>query len=146
MSDGFLFSKAMLKAMVHLLKISYRTCAMISKPSKKQFKLSANEIREVAPGRGACLATDKITVEGRRVCFMYRQEPDNEMDSGWRYMAGDESDEYMDNPANHEVYDVNTIANYDPDIVPYLDAPYGSAFECLKGDTFVPVAFHPSDE
>ena len=27
------------------------------------------------------------------------------------------------------VYDVNTIANYDPEIVRLLDAPVGSAFE-----------------
>ena len=35
----------------------------------------------------------------------------------------------MDDPSNHEIYDVNTIANYSPDITEFLDAPYGSAFE-----------------
>jgi hypothetical protein len=118
---------------------------MTRKPSKKKFKLSASEIRELAPGRGACFATDMITVEGRRVRFMYREQPDNEMDSGWRFMAGYESNEYMGNPANHGVYDVNTIANYDPDIVPLLDAPCGSAFERPTGDAFVPVEFRPPD-
>jgi hypothetical protein len=119
---------------------------MTSKPSKKKFKLLASEIREVAPGRGACFATDMITVVGRRVRFMYREQPDNETDSGWRFMAGYESDEYMGDPANHGIYDVNTIANYDPDIVPFLDAAYGSAFERPTGDTFMQVEFHPPDE
>jgi hypothetical protein len=32
-------------------------------------------------------------------------------------------------PDNHAIYDVNTIANYDPSILPFLDAPEGSAFE-----------------
>ncbi len=63
---------------------------------------------------------------------MYREDADNDIDSGWRFMSGDESQAYMDDAANHEVYDVNTIANYDPDIIPFLDAPIGSEFE-LRG-------------
>ena len=52
----------------------------------------------------------------------------------------------MDDPANHAVYDVNTIANYDPDIVPFLDAPAGSAFERERSTgKFVPVEFQPED-
>jgi len=31
--------------------------------------------------------------------------------------------------SNHAIYDVNTIANYDPEIIPFLNAPIGSAFE-----------------
>jgi hypothetical protein len=44
-------------------------------------------------------------------------------------LAGDESDEYMADLSKHTVYDVNTIANYDPSIIPFLDSPEGSAFE-----------------
>ena len=40
-----------------------------------------------------------------------------------------ESQEYLDNSENLAIYDVNTIANYDPDIIPFLHAPIGSAFE-----------------
>lgn len=71
--------------------------------------------------------------------FMYREKPDNDIDSGWRFMAGTESDAYMNDPQNHEIYDVNTIANYDPDIIPLLGAPIGSAFERPEGDTFIEV-------
>ncbi|HEV2680198.1 MAG TPA: DUF2185 domain-containing protein [Rhodanobacter sp.] len=35
----------------------------------------------------------------------------------------------MDNPDNHAVYDVNAIANYDPTIIPLLEASEGGAFE-----------------
>jgi len=47
---------------------------------------------------------------------MYREQPDNDVDSGWRFMAGYETDDYMNNPSNHGIFDVNTIANYDEDI------------------------------
>ena len=70
-----------------------------------------------------------IAVEGKFVSYMYRDEPNNPKDSGWCFMSGDESQGYMDEPSNHEIYGVNTIANYDPGIIPFLNAPIGSAFE-----------------
>ena len=94
----------------------------------KPFRLSAEQIRPVATGRGGAIASDRITVDGRPVGYMYRTEPHNELDSGWAFLAGDETDDYMNDPRNHEIYDVNTIANYDPEIIPLLDAPIGSAF------------------
>jgi hypothetical protein len=48
----------------------------------KKFLLRADEILEIAPGLGACYASDHITVEGQKVGFMYREEPDNDVDSG----------------------------------------------------------------
>ena len=110
----------------------------------KRFKLQAEDIRPIAPGRGACFATDRIAVHGEKVRFMYREQPDKEIDSGWRFMSGSESQDYMDDPGNTAIYDVNTIANYDADIVPFLDAPVGAAFE--RDDPsgpFVAVDFEP---
>ena len=95
----------------------------------KKFKLSTDEIKPLAVGHGGCLATDCITVEGCPVRFMYREAPGNRMDSGWRFMSGFEDDTYMDNLSNHGIYDVNTIANYDPSIIPFLKSHAGSAFE-----------------
>jgi hypothetical protein len=103
-------------------------------PRDKNYRIPGNAIRPLATGRGGCIATDLITVDGRKVAFMYREEPDNDVDSGWRFMSGFESPEYMDDPSNHGVYDVNTIANYDPEIIPSLDAPPGSTFERPNGD------------
>ena len=100
----------------------------------KEYKLTSEEIKPLVQGYGACIATDKITVEGYPVRFMYREEPDNDVDSGWRFMSGFESDDYMDNPDNHGVFDVNTIANYDPSIIPLLDSKIGSVFEKADGD------------
>lgn len=96
---------------------------------KKQFALRADQIKPLATNHGGCFATDMITVEGGKVGYMYRDDPRNEQDSGWVFTAGQESQRYMDDANNHGIYDVNTIANYDPDIIPYLDAPVGTAFE-----------------
>lgn len=96
---------------------------------QKTFRLTPDQIEDLAPRRGACMATDLITVEGQKVGFMYRDEPDDALDSGWRFMSGLETQSYMEDPENLQLYDVNTIANYDPEIIPLLDAPVGSAFE-----------------
>lgn len=94
----------------------------------KVYRLAPEQMRPLAPGYGGCIASDRIPVDGLPVGYMYRDEPDNPMDSGWRFLAGDESQEYMDDAGNHGVYDVNTIANYDPAVIPLLDAPVGAAF------------------
>ena len=94
-----------------------------------KFRLSAEDIQPLAEGYGACFATNMITVDGFPVRFMYREAPDDELDSGWRFMSGFEDDDYIDNPDNYAIYDVNTIANYDPTIIPLLDSAEGCAFE-----------------
>jgi hypothetical protein len=78
---------------------------------------------------GGCIITRLIVDEGYPIRFMYREDPDNEIDSGWRFLSGFESDEYMDEADNHLVVDVSSAANLDPAIRPYLHAPSGSAFE-----------------
>lgn len=93
------------------------------------FRLSAEEIKPIAVGFGACYASNRITVDGALVGYCYKEEPDGVTDSGWRFFAGDESQAYSDNPGNFAIYDINTIANYDPSIAAVLEAPEGSAFE-----------------
>ena len=98
--------------------------------SRKKFKLAAADIKPLKLGLGGCIASDRITVDGYPVRFMYRQQPTRADDSGWSFFSGiDEDDEYMNNPDNFAVYDVNTIANYDPTILPFVDWPVGSVFE-----------------
>src|SRR5215831_11401221 len=70
----------------------------------KVFKIPAGEMREVAPGRGGCIASDRITVDGCRVGFMYREPSTDDVDSGWRILAGDESQQYMDDPDHLSIY------------------------------------------
>jgi hypothetical protein len=112
----------------------------------KSFRLSADQFKPLATNRGGCIATDMITVDGHKVEYMYREPPSNDMDSGWRFMSGFESQDYMDDPSKHDVYDINTVANYDPDIVDWLDAPVGASFERLTPDgDLVPVEYDPPE-
>ena len=82
---------------------------------------------------GGCFGTDKITVDGMSVGYMYREQPHNNMDSGWRFFSGTEDQDYINNLDNTSVYQVNTIANYDMAIIPYLNSPYGTELERIPG-------------
>jgi hypothetical protein len=114
---------------------------------EKRFKLRSDEIRPLALECGGCCASDYITVHGHRVGWMYREQPHGFCHSGWRFFSGLESDEYADDPDNFAIYDVNTIANYDPEIIPLLDAPPGTAFmRDEQTGMFVAEAFIPPED
>lgn len=70
-----------------------------------------------------CLATNRITVEGCKVGYCYREEPDGDWDSGWRFTAGDESEAYMSDQNNAGIYKLNTIC------ITLLNTPAPCAFE-----------------
>ena len=97
--------------------------------SDKKFFLAPDQIQQVAPGLGSCYASDMITVHGLKVGVMFREAPDSLADSGWRFFSGTETAEFGADGDNFGVYEVNTIANHDAEIVPLLAAPIGSAFE-----------------
>ena len=87
-------------------------------------------------GADGCIASNRITVEGSKVGYCYREKPDGDWDSGWRFTAGDESEAYMDDPNNAGIYGLNTICNDDPDIIPLLNTPAPCAFERDENGVF----------
>lgn len=100
---------------------------------EKKFKLEGGQIKQLITPMGGCIVSDKITVEGLPVVFMYREEPEFEHDCGWRFYSGTETQEYVDDADNLAIYDVNTIANYDPAIIPYLELEEGTELERVEG-------------
>ncbi len=64
-------------------------------PPGKQYAIPAADIRPLLcdwEGPAGCIASDRITVDGCRVGWCYRETPsENYPDSGWRFFAGDES-------------------------------------------------------
>lgn len=117
---------------------------------KKNFYLEKDEIYPLLTDwneADGCIATDRILVDGCKVGYMYRETPDeNVPDSGWRFLAGDEDEDYMNNPANAGVYQLNTICNYDREIIPFLHAPYNTAYERGEDGKFHKCPFTPPQD
>lgn len=95
----------------------------------KQFKIAESQIKKLISPMGGCIASDKITVNGLLVGYMCRDKTFFEHDSGWRFFSGNEDQEYIDDSRNSMIYEVNTIANYDSSIIPYLSLPVGTQLE-----------------
>ncbi len=97
------------------------------------------DVKELVTGYGDCVASDAITLHGTKVGWMLRETPESfrpegaRGDSGWRFFSGEESDAYIANAANFNIFPVNAIANLDPDIIPLLTSPPGSAFRRENG-------------
>jgi hypothetical protein len=95
----------------------------------KKYKLNAEELQPLVAAGQTCIATDRITVEGLPVRFMYREAPIGRSDSGWRFLSGLETDAYMEKAGNQGQHELNFLANCDRSIVEFLEAPIGSAFQ-----------------
>ena len=115
----------------------------------QDFHVKAEDMKNLLPdweNATGCIATNRITVEGCKVGYCYREKADGDWDSGWRFTAGDESEEYMDDPNNAGIYSLNSICNDDPDIIPLLNTPAPCAFERDEHGVFQQIKDWKPDE
>ena len=115
----------------------------------RDFHVKAEDMKNLLPNweeASGCIATNRITVEGCKVGYCYREKADGDWDSGWRFTAGDESEEYMDDPNNAGIYKLNTICNDDPDIIALLHMPAPCAFERDENGVFQRIKDWKPDE
>lgn len=75
-----------------------------------------------------CFVTSRVLHDGEPIGYLYREEPDFDRDSGWRILAGDESDEYMEDSKNLHFVSLGAVLNRDDSIVSLLDSSTGAAF------------------
>lgn len=109
-----------------------------NKKKDEFIKIKVEKLIEWNEPKGeGCIVSDKITKEGFKVGYMYREQPSNDKpDSGWRFMAGNEDNEYMNNSNHHHIFAINTICNYDRNIIPYLKSKIGSAYIRVNSNKF----------
>ena len=80
-----------------------------------------------------CYASDRVAQDGCKVQIMDRLIPEREdmgWESGWAFYSGDEGDVYGEGDEYYEshcgFYDIRDICRIDPDIIPFLNLPYGT--------------------
>jgi hypothetical protein len=82
-----------------------------------------------------CFVTNKVLYENAKVNYLYREEPmekDDDrdyVDTGWRILAGDETDEYMDDPNNTNLVSLGAVLSRDDSFIDLLDSKIGTSFE-----------------
>lgn len=79
-----------------------------------------------------CLVT-KAALEEERIGYMYRQEPETDFaDCGWRFLTGDETEEYVNQPGNIVMCSYSDICNLAPAVRAYFYADYGAQYVKTK--------------
>jgi hypothetical protein len=78
---------------------------------------------------GYVTVSNRVMRDGCRVGYLYREQPGSEGDSGWRVFAGDETQQYADDPNNFALYHATTLIALEPDLSSILTRGYPVAFE-----------------
>jgi hypothetical protein len=82
------------------------------------------------------IVSKKVREEGWKICYGERFEPTREGDSGWFFGVGNESDEYINNPKNLELWLINSVTMYDSALNNFITEPYGTAIVRTGHDKF----------
>ena len=84
--------------------------------------------------RQECLIT-KAALEEERIGYMYRQESETDfIDCGWRFMTGDETEEYVNEPGNIIMCRYSAVCNIEPSVRAYFYADIGKQYEKVHGE------------
>ena len=82
------------------------------------------------------IVSKKVREGGWKIGYGMRDEPTNDRDSGWFFSVGDETEDYVNDPSNLELWVVNSALMYDPALIEFITAPYGSAIIRISSDKF----------
>ncbi len=74
-----------------------------------------------------CLAPDRVIYGNEKVEFLYREAPDNETDSGWRFMCRDEGDDASADEIS--AVSLGAVLSKDDRMIDLLDREAPVAFE-----------------
>lgn len=75
------------------------------------------------------IVSARVVRDGEPVRFLYREAPDRTDDSGWRVFAGDEGEEYSNEPNNAVALPLRDLIDRDPALKEILRTPAQCAFE-----------------
>ncbi len=87
-----------------------------------------------ASEKAALCSSGVVGPERKEVLFAYRQEPDNDQDSGWRFLRGDESETFLADPTNCLVCPLSLVFAMDPSLEDLTRSADGAAFRRASVD------------
>ncbi|MDR1683113.1 MAG: DUF2185 domain-containing protein [Candidatus Symbiothrix sp.] len=70
----------------------------------------------------------KRALEADHIGYCYRDEPETKIDSGWRFLYGDEDENYLDNPTHSEAVYPEDMLSINPALDVILGAPVDTEF------------------
>jgi hypothetical protein len=88
-----------------------------------------------------------IGVDRDPVLFAYREPPDNQRDSGWRFFGGNEDEAFTSDPNNIALCPLSAFLKLDPSLRVIINSPTGTAWaRATKEEPWSPAGTPPIDK
>jgi hypothetical protein len=78
---------------------------------------------------GYMTVSNRVMKDGEPVRYLYREKPDDTIDSGWRIFSGDETQEYADDAKNFAMYNASEVLDREPSLKNIIGAAYPVTFQ-----------------
>ena len=75
---------------------------------------------------GSCIITKSLLNGETKLRWLFREEPLNNIDTGWIAFGDSDNDDYVNNPKNLTVVALNTLVNIEPTVLNVYEMPIGT--------------------
>ena len=91
-------------------------------------------MKKYVENAGSCIVTKSILNGETKFRWLFREEPLNNIDTGWMAFGDSDNDEYVNDPKNLTVVDLNTLINIEPTILNVYEMPIGTDLIFIEED------------
>ena len=78
---------------------------------------------------GGCIITRSLYEGTSKLKWIFREEPVNPADNGWRALGDTDTEEYINIPENNLVVDFDRLVEIEPAVLAIYDMPVGTDLE-----------------
>ena len=91
-------------------------------------------MKKYVENAGSCIVTKSILNGETKFRWLFREEPLNNIDTGWMAFGDSDNDDYVNEPKNLTVVDLNTLINIEPTILNVYEMPIGTDLIFIEED------------
>ena len=91
-------------------------------------------MKKYVENAGSCIVTKSILNGETKFRWLFREEPLDNIDTGWMAFGDSDNDDYVNDPKNLTVVDLNTLINIEPTILNVYEMPIGTDLIFIEED------------
>ena len=91
-------------------------------------------MKKYVENAGSCIVTKSLLNGETNFRWLFREEPLDNIDTGWLAFGDSDNDEYVNDPKNLSVVDLNTLINIEPTILNVYEMPVGTDLIFIEED------------
>ncbi|MBF1206526.1 MAG: DUF2185 domain-containing protein [Fusobacterium periodonticum] len=91
-------------------------------------------MKKYVENAGSCIVTKSILNGETKFRWLFREEPLNNIDTGWMAFGDSDNDDYVNDPKNLTAVDLNTLINIEPTILNVYEMPIGTDLIFIEED------------